>query len=408
MSTLLYVRTAAAGTGPDVPLADLGVIIGTSATWTLLSLSSVNQGEGSSGQFSARELRDSQDLYDAIVVNGLLEWSRDGVSVAVSSEYVADYQIVEDFTDDSFRFANLEVSGLLLLSGFDVGSHFDGGPGKHDASEIDVEGTYSNIPGSPGDLETVISGINTSLAGVAAFSFANVTADLNGTAVADAAADTLTLTGTGGIVTVAAPGTDTITISGEALLPRDGSRPMIGDLDLGGNDIINVNDLTASGIVTFTNADLLLPVETVAPVTNLVEGRVIVVGDKQYMYDSVRAKWLSVERKSIEAQKASKSKDVYLQYGNVPSLQTGYRIPRNATIVAMVAQTELSASWTLEVRRNNVTTPIASLTITAAAGNQSITTNVDVVAGDRIQLYANTAGVDIFAPVANIELAWRI
>ena len=33
----------------------------------------------------------------------------------------------------------------------------------------------------------------------------------------------------------------------EHLLPRDGSRPMTGDLDLGDNDIVNVNNITAKG-----------------------------------------------------------------------------------------------------------------------------------------------------------------
>jgi len=35
----------------------------------------------------------------------------------------------------------------------------------------------------------------------------------------------------------------------EHLLPRDGSRPMTGDLDTGGNNILNVNDVSASGQV---------------------------------------------------------------------------------------------------------------------------------------------------------------
>jgi prepilin-type N-terminal cleavage/methylation domain-containing protein len=34
----------------------------------------------------------------------------------------------------------------------------------------------------------------------------------------------------------------------DALLPRDGSRPMIGDLDLGANDIVNVGDIDATNV----------------------------------------------------------------------------------------------------------------------------------------------------------------
>ena len=39
----------------------------------------------------------------------------------------------------------------------------------------------------------------------------------------------------------------------EHLLPRDGSRPMTGDLDLGENNIVNINDVTATGKVEAEN-----------------------------------------------------------------------------------------------------------------------------------------------------------
>ena len=51
------------------------------------------------------------------------------------------------------------------IADIDFASHFDGGPSKHDASEIDVEGSYSEIGGTPTDLENTIDGINTGLEG---------------------------------------------------------------------------------------------------------------------------------------------------------------------------------------------------------------------------------------------------
>lgn len=48
---------------------------------------------------------------------------------------------------------------------FDNDTHLDGNPSKHDASEIDVEGTYTNIPGTPTDLESTIAAIDTLLGG---------------------------------------------------------------------------------------------------------------------------------------------------------------------------------------------------------------------------------------------------
>lgn len=405
MTYLLYVRTTSGGTGPDVLLPDLGITVFTSATWTLLSSSSPNRAEGSAGQFTAREIRDSVDLWGSIN-SGSLEWSKDGITVQSSASYTADYMLFEDFTDDDPNFENLTVSGTLIASGFNITSHFDGGPNKHDASEIDVEGTYPNIPGAPGDLESVLASINSSLSGVAAYSFANIVTDA-GTAVADAAADTLTVVGADGILTGAVPGTDTITISGTALLPRDGSRPMTGDLNLAFNDIINVQDLQVSGVATFTHADLLLPVDTVAPASPLVAGQTVVVAGIQYIYDTSRSKWLSVHRPQWLTDRNANASNIYMRVGEGTSTQqTGVRISRNATITAISVQTDGTETWTFEIRKNDVVTPIVSLAVVAAQGAHSNVVNVDISAGDELQFYVNGSGID--HPVATVEIAWRL
>jgi hypothetical protein len=103
---LLYVRTGNTGTDPAVAIDDLGVTIPTGASWTLLSVSSPADPEGSSGQFTAREIRDSDDLYNAIV-GGSLEWSQDGATVETAGDYVADFMLMQDFTDDHARFGRL-------------------------------------------------------------------------------------------------------------------------------------------------------------------------------------------------------------------------------------------------------------------------------------------------------------
>lgn len=95
---LLYVRTSSGGTGPAVSIDDLGITIATGAGWTLLSSSSASAAEASAGQFTAREIRDSRDLYLKIT-GGDLEWSKNGTS-ATSDTYVADYMLTQDLTDD--------------------------------------------------------------------------------------------------------------------------------------------------------------------------------------------------------------------------------------------------------------------------------------------------------------------
>jgi hypothetical protein len=77
----------------------LGITIPSGATWTPLLISSPSTPTGGSGLFTARQLRDSQDLYDAIQ-NGDLEWSKDGISVELNTSYVADVAYMSDLSDD--------------------------------------------------------------------------------------------------------------------------------------------------------------------------------------------------------------------------------------------------------------------------------------------------------------------
>lgn len=95
MASLLYVR----GASGDVAVPDLGVTIAQGPSWTLLAASSPADADGSSGQFSAREIRDSADLY-ALVTAGTLEWSKNGSDVETAGDYVADFLLMQDFSDD--------------------------------------------------------------------------------------------------------------------------------------------------------------------------------------------------------------------------------------------------------------------------------------------------------------------
>jgi len=71
---------------------------------------------------------------------------------------------------------NLGVNAGITIDGRDISvdgttldTHLNGGASKHDASEIDVEGTYANIPGTPTDLESALSSLNTVIAGSSTF-----------------------------------------------------------------------------------------------------------------------------------------------------------------------------------------------------------------------------------------------
>ena len=106
MALKLYVRGASA----NVDIPDLGITVAQGPSWTQLNYSSPGDAEGDSGQFTARELRDSGDLFD-LISGGTLEWSKDGSTAESAGDYKADYMITEDFTDDLF---DLSDGGLVF------------------------------------------------------------------------------------------------------------------------------------------------------------------------------------------------------------------------------------------------------------------------------------------------------
>lgn len=168
-------------------------------------------------------------------------------------------------------------------------------------------------------------------------------------------------------------------------------------------------DETVTGVWTFDPVDdepnLILEPRTDAPIYNLTDGAIAIVGGILYIYDGTRSKWLSMDRVMLQGGRRGSATNIYMRIpDNIATSQTGLRMLRDGTITGLVAQTESSATWTFEVRRNG--SVIASLTITAASGDQATDTNVDFSQGDELQLYCN--GTSVPSPVGMVEVAWRI
>ena len=520
MAGLLYVRTGSGGAGPDTLIQDLGYTVVTNVSWTLLSASSPAEALGNSGQFSARDLRDSQDLYDLITA-GTLEWSKDGSVVELAADYVADYHMMQDFSDDTldltdggFVFPNGNTTPASGIEGQAFWDADDDSLYLWDGTQWIVVATSSGVNNDHGVLtglldddhtqyllltgdatrNEVTGSIDMSTGSGNAFVLPQA-ADVPSTFVTaqegqlawDSDEDILwaydgtqwfqlapasgiitdhgTLTGlldddhtqysllagdlvrnvftggadfasTSGLILPVGTSTSTqATVEGNIFFDSDDNMLWLYDgtqwisiptmlsgvLDHGtlmglldddhpqyGH--LQQNELV-SGLWTFdpasTDPNIVLDPRSGAPTTNVVDGALVTVSGLVASYDGTRSKWLSIDRKLIEMSKDGFAKDVYLRVGNVASSQTGYRALRDGTITGMFAQTDGSFSWTLEVRRNGVVAPIATLAVTGS-GTQSIATNVDFVAGDRLQLFANTAGSNITAPVAGIEIAWKL
>lgn len=432
-----YVRTGNAGTDPDVSIDDLGIVIPTGATWTLLS-----EGDSSDpsiagvGQFTSSELRDSDDLH-ILVTGGTLEFSLDGAAQATTT-YVADVHLMEDFEDDHF---DLRSGRLTLPSDTNPpGTIASPQPGDlfYDSDDgylvfyNGVLGQWISITDSGSVLTDhgLLAGLLDDdhpqyglLAGNAARNAVTGKYDFNGGELGlPTAADPTTAypSATAGDIAYDTDDGYLVFYNGSAwiqLFDQVNTSLDHGDLTglldddhtqyglLAGNAARNA----VTGTYDFTDGYLVAPVKSAAPTTNVVDGELAVVGGILYAYDATRTKWLSVDRVTVEASKQNGARNVYLRVGDgVASSQTGYRVLRDATITGLSAQTDNVESWTLEVRRNGVATPVATLAITAANGDQDAAVNADLAAGDELQLFANTASGRIRAPVALIELAWRI
>jgi hypothetical protein len=126
-----------------------------------------------------------------------------------------------------------------------------------------------------------------------------------------------------------------------------------------------------------------------------------------YMFDTSRQKVLSITRAWLRA--GVHSRNVSNQYLRVedgqPMMSVGDVMPRPGTIVGINANTEVAATWTLEVYKRGASLPVYSLLISGQTQAED-TVNVDVNTGDVLQLKLN--GNHVAFPRAALEIAWRI
>jgi len=98
--------------------------------------------------------------------------------------------------------------------------------------------------------------------------------------------------------------------------------------------------------------------------------------------------------------------NVYLRSPDrVPTNLSGFIVPVDSTIFAIGAGTNGAETWVAEVRKNGVAAVIASLSMAAETKKYTDTLNVDVDAGDEIQMYCN--GTNINRPAMLVLLRRR-
>ena len=126
-------------------------------------------------------------------------------------------------------------------------------------------------------------------------------------------------------------------------------------------------------------------------------GVAYVDGDDVYFYDTTRDKHLGVAIIEVAGGRDSvATTNQYLRtFDGVPFNQSGTALPFNATLIGLtMSEQDNNQTWTLQVRKNNSATSLASLTINNAYENHSWDEDVDFSAGDRIQLYLSGSSID--------------
>ena len=237
-------------------------------------------------------------------------------------------------------------------------NHLNGGADKHTANQIDVTGTYSNI-GGPANVETMMSNINAEL------NIALVRETLDAAYRVGGAGAGRTINADGGAV---------------------------------------VMDTLAT-----TTAPLQLTPKASLPTTGLAAGQLAVKNNMLCIYDSTRAKWLSVQRSTFAFGRSGSTKNQYLSFfaGNVVSNLSGLLMPYNATIVSISGQLSAIGTCNMDIRLNNTATNSLILALSTVIGASSISSNLDMNAGDLMQAFLDTTTAGVSNPIMFVEVAWR-
>jgi hypothetical protein len=161
-----------------------------------------------------------------------------------------------------------------------------------------------------------------------------------------------------------------------------------------------------------TDPNMYLTSKSAAPSTNLGGAGIYpiaLINGVLSVYDksNSRNKFLSVAREHMVfvGRDSSTNTLEYARIATFTSNQAGNRLIANATLVGISAQTNGSSTWTVRVRKNSSATNLSSLTLTAVAGAQDATLNVDFSAGDNIEVYIDGTGVN--RPVIKLEFAYK-
>ncbi len=133
-----------------------------------------------------------------------------------------------------------------------------------------------------------------------------------------------------------------------------------------------------------------------APVGSIT-GQLAVIGDKLYMYDATRVKWLSTEVTTLSLGRSGNQDNVNLRAtGNQGNNRSGYLMPYDGTIVYATAKSNNGSGaqakqFSILVRNGNTTNTSTNIS-TVSSEYISTNLNIDFSAGDYINGTINNDG----------------
>lgn len=192
-------------------------------------------------------------------------------------------------------------------------------------------------------------------------------------------------------------------------------------LDDNGLDIITINSFTdddvdsintVTGTVTIQGQNTV-SVSTLDPIITISGSGISSLGPGPdglvFIDDPTRSnKRLSVDRQVVLYSEDGSIDNTYLRAGNVVNNFAGWIIPRNATITA-ATYGYISGNTTKNfILRINNSTDLKTSNVPRATPFLDTGLNIDVSAGDVLQIFIDGAGAAINDAFATIELAWRV
>ena len=156
-----------------------------------------------------------------------------------------------------------------------------------------------------------------------------------------------------------------------------------------------------------TYAPIELTQQTAAPSSGLAAGQLTYVGGQLYAYDGTRSKWLSADEKHY-FWGTNVASGKYIQIGDAIGTTVGFRIPVNATITKVTASVSGgNLTKEIEIRKNGSSIAIKTFSLVGGVYT-SINDNIDITAGDSIQVFIGAAGGVVKNPVISVYLKWKI